>query len=597
VTGRASALRIVVLAAAIGLCQLSPAAVREPTGTELGGQGRDPVALGERMYRDGVLPSGESMTGLYAGDVTITGQQVICGTCHRRSGLGSSEGQAVVPAITSDILYQALRLPTRKPPLAPELRPAYTVETLKRAIRDGIGAGGAPLSTLMPRYALSDADLDALIAYLDTLSSAPDPGVTDTEIHFATVVSDSVAPAVRKAVLDVFAAFVEQKNGGTRNESRRAEHSPWHLHWEMGPYRKWVLHVWNLEGPPSSWRAQLDARYQAQPVFALVGGAAPGSWEPVHEFCERHQVPCLFPLTDLPAIDDAGFYAVYLSRGMTLEAAAIAQHLAADSLLTVPVKQVFRAQDPRGAAAAAELRRLVEARGGTVIDVALADDEDVNASAWSRPEGAPLVLWLNGADTAALWQIDAAEAPERIYLSTTLHGVTPGAIPPEVRQRVYLVHPYEVPAGLARLLTLGTRWLNQKAIYAPFAQREQGDALLAMKMVGGALSSMRGFLVRERLIETIEHMVDSVTYTSVYPRISLAPGQRFLSTGAYIAQFEAGDGALVAVTDWHVPDSGAATKPRGAEARRNDRRDPGQGLPQPAPGSAGSTKENADVQI
>jgi len=152
-----------------------------------------------------------------------------------------------------------------------------------------------------------------------------------------------------------------------------------------------------------------------------------------------------------------------------------------------------------------------------------------------------------------------------------------------------------MPDELPRLLALGTGWLKHKGIHAPDAQREQGDALLAMKMVGSALSAMRGFFVRERLIETIEHMTDSASYTSVYPRISLAPGQRFLSTGAYIAQFRPEDGTLAAVTDWHVPDSGAAMEPRGAEGGRDDSRDP-QRLPQPAPGSAGSTKEKADVR-
>jgi len=152
-----------------------------------------------------------------------------------------------------------------------------------------------------------------------------------------------------------------------------------------------------------------------------------------------------------------------------------------------------------------------------------------------------------------------------------------------------------MPDELPRLLALGTGWLKHKGIPAPDAQREQGDALLAMKMVGSALSAMRGFFVRERLLETNDHMADSVSYTSVYPRISLAPGQRFLSTGAYIAQFRPEDGTLAAVTDWHVPDSGAAMEPRGAEGGRDDSRDP-QRLPQPAPGSAGSTKEKANVQ-
>jgi hypothetical protein len=520
------------------------------------------VEAGRRIYRDGVLSSGEVIAGTVRGDISLTGGQVVCGTCHRRSGLGSMEGQQVVPAVTGDILYQPLRLPTSTPPLAPTRRSAHTDETIKRAIRSGVGADGEVLSALMPRYALSDEDLDSLIAYLKTLNTDPDPGVSEGEIHFATIVGDSVDPATRKAFLDVFDVFIAQKNSETRHESARAEHGPWHKQWQYAAYRKWVLHVWDVKGPPESWPAQLQTQYQEQPVFAVLSGMAPGSWQPVHDFCEQHQVPCLFPNTDLPVVDERGFYSVYLSQGMTLEADAIARHLFDDGLLALPVVQVYRAGDPRGEAAATELRRRLELDGGRVTDLRVTDasvlTEDFWRSAFGEKGRGTAVVWLEPSELGALWKLDEGGRAARLYLSTTLYGVDPAQIPPATRDRVYLVHPYELPSKLPRLLARSTGWLKANRIYAPDAQLVQGNAYFALKMAGTALVGIRGFFVREYLLERFEHLVDRATYTSVYPRISLAPGQRIASRAAYIARFPAdasGKEDLTPVRDWAVPRS------------------------------------------
>lgn len=518
------------------------------------------VSLGKRMYMDGVLPSGEIMTATVWDDTTLTGEQVICGACHRRSGMGSSEGQDVVPAVTGDILYQPLRLPTTKPPLPPARRAAYTDETLKRAIRDGIGADGEAFSPLMPRYPLSDAELETLLGFLKTLTMDPDPGVTEKQIHFATVIADSVEPEQRKALVDVLNTYVEQKNVETRNESQRAEHAPWHKQWVFGPYRKWVLHIWELQGPEESWPQQLEAQYRVQPVFALVSGLVPGNWQPVHDFCEGFEIPCLFPITDLPVIDEQDFYSVYLSKGMTVEGEAIAQNLADDGLLNTQVIQVYRAGDERGTVAAAALETALEARGGQVEDFPLTDldDESMNdfwSSVADKGRGAVMILWLSEADTQAFWQRPGADAtPARIYLSTTLYGSDPDRVPASAREQLRFVHPYEMPGKLNRLLLRSTGWLRSRRIYAPAEKQVQANAYFALKMAGGALKGIQGYFDREFLLEGIEHMVDNANYTSVYPRMSLAPEQRFVSKGCYIARLSE-DGSLVAVTDWLIPGS------------------------------------------
>jgi hypothetical protein len=41
--------------------------------------------------------------------------------------------------------------------------------------------------------------------------------------------------------------------------------------------------------------------------------------------------------------------------------------------------------------------------------------------------------------------------------------------------------------------------------------------------------------------------------TTVYPRLSLAPGQRFASKGAFIVHFAADGKTVVPESDWIVP--------------------------------------------
>lgn len=520
---------------------------------------RDALELGRRMYMQGVLPSGEMISATIRGDIRVSGDQAICGTCHRRSALGSSEGQEVVPPIRGSILRQPFRLPTSKPPLAPELRPAYTDATLRRAIREGIGANGEEFSSFMPRYALSDEQLDMLLGYLDTLTTEPDPGVSDEEIHFSTIVTDSVPEATRKAMLDTMRVYFEQKNTETRNESSRAAHAPWHMAWLYQPYRKWVLHVWELQGSRETWPAQLEARYRQQPVFSVLGGIAPGSWKPVHEFCENYEIPCLFPTTDLPVHNEQDFYTVYLSGGMRMEGETVAQHLSDDNFLGTPVVQVYRDGDEPGVVAAAALRAALEERGRQIKDVVLADGESLDAvreAVLEERRAAVLVLWLGESDLKALWTyIDSENGLARVYVSTTLFADKHDSVPLAARDRLYFVHPQELPGKRPALLARSTGWLRIKRIYAPEAERVQANAYLVMKMTRGALMGIHGYFDRDYFLERIEHMVDNATYTSVYPRLSLAPSQRFVAKGCYIAKLSGEGGGLIAVSEWLVPGS------------------------------------------
>ena len=76
---------------------------------------------------------------------------------------------------------------------------------------------------------------------------------------------------------------------------------------------------------------------------------------------------------------------------------------------------------------------------------------------------------------------------------------------------------------LNRLLMRSTGWLRSTRIHAPAQKQVQAGAFFAKKMFGGALQGIRGYFLRDYLLERMEHMVDNANYMSVYPCISLAP--------------------------------------------------------------------------
>src|SRR5262249_43749152 len=98
-------------------------------------------------------------------------------------GRGKAEG-SVTPA---DISWQTLTKPYGLTHPNGRTRPPYTVQLLKRAITMGLDAAGQRLQVAMPRYQLSHSDLADLVAYLQKLGQATDPGVTETTISIGTI--------------------------------------------------------------------------------------------------------------------------------------------------------------------------------------------------------------------------------------------------------------------------------------------------------------------------------------------------------------------------------------------------------------------------
>lgn len=509
----------------------------------------DSIALGRHIYRTGRLPSGAAIKAVTLGDVPIEGAPAACIHCHLRSGLGGSEGDTGSPPITGSILFR--RSSGYRP------RPVYTDETLARVMRTGIDPAGRRLNSLMPLYDLSDDEMAGLIAYLKTLSATISPGVTDTAINFATVVTADVDPTVRDAMLNVLEAFFKEKNGGTRAEVRRSAAGPFYREYRNKAYRQWVLRPWTLSGPAESWPAQLDEQYRRQPVFAIISGISTGEWRPIHTFCETNQLPCILPNTDLPVITEGNdFYTMYFSQGLLLEVRAIMKHLAQRP--PGSILQVFRPGTP-GSAAAAFLRETASADGRfSVTDRPLDPGQTLTRDqllTWLAPNGTgTLVLWLPLEDLAAL-DLPSRDglSPASVYLSSTLLQGEPATIPEAMRPLSLIAHPYALPDEFQGRFRRVRTWLKHRKIPVRHP-RVQAQTYFACLATAEGLMHIRRFFYRDYLLDCMDHVEGLSRFSAFYPRLSFGPGQRYLAKGSYILQLRRnGDGASIGNASWIVP--------------------------------------------
>lgn len=513
-----------------------------------------PLAEGRAIYQQGTTAKGGQLSVISQG-AELPANLFACVNCHRGSGLGTSEGGYLVPAINGPTLFKPIEVKQRE--LYAErtegfyTRPAYTRSTLKRAITEGVSSTGAPLSRVMPRYQLTDSQSEQLIDYLNTLDYSNPPGLNEDQIQIATIITDQTEPGKKQALVQTLTQYFKEKNAQTRHETRRVKYSPWHKDWHYDHYRNWNLNVWELTGDESTWQQQLQRLYEANPVFTVVGGTSHASWAPMHQFCENNKVPCLFPDTDLPQTELENNYTLYLSSGMSLEVNRVLQFLSENKKFT----QVIQLTDNslRGKEAA----QLLAQKAPSELSVITQSFAEFYTSSPSRNDensaSKVIILWLEN-DELSLWPADLIELPaDTVILSSTLLEEEFNTIPKHLRSISWLIHPYSLPNTPGRLVRSQT-WLYARGIETPYT-RLQSNTYLAVSVLIEALMHIRSNFSRNYMIERIEHMLENSPATSVYPRISLAPGQRYAAKGSYLLPLSAlENSAQDNLKFWDVPE-------------------------------------------
>ncbi|NTV49705.1 MAG: ABC transporter substrate-binding protein [Geobacteraceae bacterium] len=529
------------------------------------------MRLGERMYREGVLPSGAPMPAFIRGDVEVDSTAFSCSSCHLRAGLGSFEGGVITPPTTGNKLYK----PYIRPPSLGVIadrdgrdvyaktvleRPPYNRETLATALRFGTDPTGHSFNDVMPRYPLADNDMSILINYLELLSKEPSPGASKDEFRFATIITDDVSQEDRQALLRPLQQFIAQKNQqlGMYNDFIKFGYTPTA---EMKyAFRRASLDIWELKGPPTTWQKQLAAYNNNKPVFAVLGGISNSDWRPIHDFCEAERLPCLFPITDFPVISETGWYTYYFNKGFAQEGEAVARYLNRMENLSADTPIIQIVQDsPAGRALAAGFdKNWNEVGRPAVTTITLTASQLVDPAALAKiltkHKPGVLLFWTEAGLLQNLPALIARlPATEMVFVSSSYLGRQTANIAENIRNKVFITFPYRLNPYV------GTKTGGFDAkIPILTGAKDFGDRRIASRTTAmlqqatlQGLNMIYDNLYRDHLFDVMSMQMDLVMRD--YERFSFGPGQRYVSKGCYIIQLGPGENpTLLPRSEWVV---------------------------------------------
>lgn len=556
-------LRRFIGALGLTLCLTGAAVAAQPTAKAL--------AQGERMYREGILPSGDPMQSLVSGDIPVSGTAFTCMNCHLRSGVGSLESGVVTLPVNGARLAQNRywKFPYLSPDerkdlriQTPVARVPYTDKTLAHAIRTGIDPSGRELNHVMPRYNLGDADMTLLVRYLWSLSATLSPGADATSIRFATVITDDVSAEDQEAMLVPMNNYVARHNAHINGMGNRMYMSIGGK--EMaGAYRTLSLAVWRLKGAPDTWGRQLEEHLAQDPVFALLGGISNGEWKPIHTFCETHKLPCLFPITDLPVISRTDWYTQYFSKGYYQEGQAAARYLHSQDT-PMPAHRIVQIiqEGPEARDLAMGFRETWQELGqGAVTEIPLPQGAvltvDALAQILQKEKPTVVLLWAGAGAYDALsglsglsGSVGRSDQPAAVFMSSRLLGVKLAELPEKARAFTWLTYPYRDPKDEPQVSKYANSILTGISKHRP-ETRVSTRTYSMLQLFQGALMDMDRNIYRDNFFDRVGMQRDQVLPD--YLRLSFGPGQRYASKGCFIMQLGPGPKpSLIRKSEWVI---------------------------------------------
>ncbi len=502
----------------------------------MGAQLTSQQAIGKQIFTEGASPSKPPIEAILGGGTSrIPGRLMPCASCHGADGQGRPEGGVTPSNITWDVLERAL---TSSDPLA-RRRPAYDAAALRRAIRDGVDPAGNELGLTMPRFRMSDADMESLISYLRILGEESDPGLTNNSIRIGTIIpSEGPMAATGSGFAGLLQAYFTQLNRDGGIYGRKIEFS-----------------ILTAKGTPSEMAAATEKFVREQNIFALNGVLAPGAEAEIAEAMQKSGVPIIMPFASRSVGDESSEKSkiFYVLSGLSQESRVLIRFARQD--LEKPASSiavVFSEHDQKLADAA-----LQECQRQTFASVRQLKYSDLSTESGALIDSlhranVDAILFLG--DGKQLGQLlDSAKKADwipTIFQPGGFAGLGVFDFPQEFDEQVYFSFP-------ALPTDIGVDGLNEYETLVRNYGVKVAQPLVSASVLATAKVLVEGLrksgrqLSRQKLVDSLAAMYNFET--GLTPPVTFGATRRIGALGGYVVKLDLKKKTLLPVDEWMAP--------------------------------------------
>lgn len=485
---------------------------------------------GQQIYLKGTSASGQEIVAVLNGSTTVPASAMPCANCHGVDGLGRPEGGVMPSNITWEALTKPYSVETNG-----RQHEAYTERTLKRAITIGIDPAGNSLEATMPRYRLSLADIDDLLAYLKSLGRNAEPGVGPSTLRIGVILPPKRLAESNSAVQGLLTSYFDRinRNGGVF--ARQIE----------------PRFISSHDSPAATAKSVREFLDRERP-FALCASFLSGADEALSVMTAEKEIPLVGAISNqIFQQSPPNRFVFYLLGGLNEQArvlAGFASKQFADQAAHAAVLHF----DDRASMAAAEsiASEWQKAELPALEKIAIASQRFDATTVINKLKNRVKLIFFIGSNAA---QNEFLAVAERLNWHPTLLAPSAQAgreifdAPAAFNQKIFLAYP-TLPADLQASGIAEYRSLTETSKLPNGSRPVQLIALASAKLLIEALQRIGRDLNRERLIASLETFYQFKT--GLTPAISYSANRRIGASGAYMVSIDLKAKTLTPVSGW-----------------------------------------------